>query len=341
MLLNELTGMRGAFWRANGFNDSIGIQGDPMYLTVTVNSALDRVYFIEAFNPGTRMLAQKHVESVGGKGFDSSVVLRALNLETTALGFIAGQNGHALVRLLERYGIHHDLIWVEGETRVALVIVEQSHQRHSHIIAGGYTVSENAQNELVNRFEHYLPSTQWVILAGSLPKGVHIDLYAQLTRIAHRFGVPVLIDCPGDPALQAIPANPMILKMNWQEFEHTFQVGAATLEDLKHQAAEIRQAKHILNLIITCGEHGILALTPQGIFLALPPRQKAVNAAGAGDAVSAALVWRLSLGDDWLTALRWAAATGAAVVLTEGTADCRREDVNRFYSQTIVRELNP
>ncbi|MGB9800342.1 MAG: hypothetical protein ACPLUL_09645 [Thermanaerothrix sp.] len=108
-----------------------------MYLTVTPNSALDRVYFIDAFIPGTRMVATKSVESVGGKGLDASVALRGLNLETLALGFVAGNNGHALVNLLDNYGIHHDLIWVEGETRLAMVIVEQSHHRHSHIMSGG------------------------------------------------------------------------------------------------------------------------------------------------------------------------------------------------------------
>jgi fructose-1-phosphate kinase PfkB-like protein len=80
-------------------------------------------------------------------------------------------------------------------------------------------------------------------------------------------------------------------------------------------------------------------VTEEGSFLATSPPLEEVNAAGAGDGVSAALVWRLSLRDRWPEALRWAAATGAAVVLTEGTAECRPEDVQRIYANTAVREI--
>ncbi len=92
--------------------------------------------------------------------------------------------------------------------------------------------------------------------------------------------------------------------------------------------------------MITCGEHGVLALTQQGAFLASAPKQKVVNAAGAGDAVSAVLGWRLSLGENWQNALKRAAATGAAVVLTEGTADCDPRDVDRICPQTNVQKLS-
>ncbi len=311
-----------------------------MYLTINPNSALDRVLFIEQFIPGGRMIPSKTIESVGGKGFDTAVVLRALELDTLTIGYVAGETGRTLAHLLERYGIRHDLIWVEGETRVALVIAETLHHRHSHIIYGSYTVPPEACDDFFTRFTHHVANAKWVIGAGSLPEGLPKDFYRRVIKIAAEHHVSVLIDCPGEPILQAIPAQPMIVKMNWQEFERTFQLSAATLQELADQAIRVRQAKQISNLVITCGEHGILALTSQGNFLALPPKQKAINAAGAGDAVSAALAWRLSLGDDWALALKWAAATGAAVVLTEGTADCRREDIDRLYPQTVIQELN-
>ncbi|WP_299024323.1 hexose kinase [uncultured Thermanaerothrix sp.] len=310
-----------------------------MFLTVTPNSALDRVYFIDSFMPGTRMVAIKSVESVGGKGFDTSVALRGLNLETLALGFVAGNNGRTLVSLLDQYGIHHDLIWVEGETRLAMVIVEQNYHRHSHIMVGGYTVPVSAQEELINRLKRHLSEAHWVILAGSLPQGVSSDLYARLALTAKQFGRSVLIDCPGEPALQSIQASPTVLKMNWQEFSQTFGVFADSLGTLARQAIEIRLSQKIPSLVITCGEDGILAITPEKSLLATAPKQNAINAAGAGDATSAALAWRLSLGDPWSEALRWAAATGAAAVLTERTGECNSEDILRIYPSVQVREI--
>ena len=94
---------------------------------------------------------------------------------------------------------------------------------------------------------------------------------------------------------------------------------------------------HLHNFVLTCGRKGLLAFTPQATYLANAPRQQEVNAAGSGDAVSAALTYRLSLGDSWESALRWAVAAGAAVVLTEGTAECQMTDVEHIHAQTSVQ----
>ena len=66
---------------------------------------------------------------------------------------------------------------------------------------------------------------------------------------------------------------------------------------------------------------------------------KEVNAAGAGDAVSAAIVYRITQGDDWTQALTWAAAVSAAVVLTEGTAECSMTDIQNLYPKVWVKKL--
>lgn len=310
-----------------------------MYLTVTANSALDQVCFIKRFIPSTRMVASKFVEGVGGKGFDTSVALRGLNLQTTALGFVAGNNGKRLKQLLESYGIVHDLVWVDGETRIALVIVEQDYNRHSHIMVGGYNISHDAQNDLINRFENHLPLAKWVILAGSLPEGIRSDFYACFIQIANRYNVPVLVDCSGEPALQCAVTRPHVLKMNWSEFNQTFQVNCEFVEELSQVARDIRLKLDLDALVITCGEEGVLATTNQGDFLATAPHQEPINAAGAGDATSAALTWRLSLGDKWPEALRWAAATGAASVLTEKTAECNYANVEKIYHLVKLRIL--
>ncbi len=58
-----------------------------------------------------------------------------------------------------------------------------------------------------------------------------------------------------------------------------------------------------------------------------------VNAAGAGDAVLAGLAAALDRGQPVEEGLRLGFAAAAAVVLTPGTADCRRADVERFLPQ--------
>jgi 1-phosphofructokinase family hexose kinase len=307
-----------------------------MILTVNANAALDRVIFIDRFEPTGVMRAGKMVESVGGKGLDTSVVLQTLGAPNEAVSFMAGHTGQTLAMLLDNYGIQHDLVWVDGDTRTANVIVEMEYQRHSHIITPGFQVTAHDCERLIARIEHHLDGKQWMVLGGSLPPGADSSLYCQIIEIGHRRGVKSLIDAPGQPALQALSARPDILKMNRAEFASTFDHNPGSMLELSISARALLAEHNLTRMIITCGSDGILAVNEQETIIARAPVQKAVNAAGSGDAVSAAVVFRLALGESWLEALRWAAAAGAAVVLTEGTADCHMQDIERIYPDVDV-----
>jgi len=165
------------------------------------------------------------------------------------------------------------------------------------------------------------------------------DFYRTVTNLAHQAGIPTLIDCPGEPMFQALPEKPDNVKMNRCELSQTFGVAACSLAELAAQAQRLCRREDLPALVVTCGEEGILAITGQGSYRAIAPSEEEVNAAGAGDAVSAALAWRRSLGETWQQALRWAAAASAAVVLTEGMADCRLSDVERIFTLVEVREI--
>ncbi|MGQ9683180.1 MAG: 1-phosphofructokinase family hexose kinase [Anaerolineae bacterium] len=308
-----------------------------MILTITLNSAIDRVLLLDELTPGGPMCARGEVVSVGGKGLDASVVLRHLGVETVGLAFVGGETGRQLQALLVGYGILPELLWVEGETRTIYVLAESRHKRVSHIKLGGLRIEEKDLQRLMQAYRQRLPESAWVICSGSLPEDVPVDTYAWLARESRERGVPFLVDCAGEALLATLPHRPDIAKLNWEEFEATFGVRAGSLEELASMAAEIARDCRMHNLVLTCAAEGVLALTQEGRYHALAPVQEVVNAAGAGDAVSSALAWRLSLGDPWPEALRWAAACAAAVVRTEGTADCRWVDVLALLPMIAVQ----
>jgi 1-phosphofructokinase family hexose kinase len=310
-----------------------------MILTITANSALDKVIFIEEFKPTTVMRTRRVVESVGGKGFDTSVVLQTLGVDNLAIGLVAGEPGRQLAKLLECYGIRCDLVWAQGDTRTAYVIVETKFHHHSHITTGGYRVGPVEVQALLSRCHSHIKTAQGVVCAGSLPEGMPKNFYRTVTNLAHQAGIPTLIDCPGEPMLQALLEKPDIVKINRNELSQTFGIAAGSLAELAEQVQRLRRREDLPAFVVTCGEEGILAITGQGSYRAIAPPQEEVNAAGAGDAVSAALVWRLALRETWQQALCWAAAASAAVVLTEGTADCRLPDIERIFNLVEVHEM--
>lgn len=310
-----------------------------MILTVTPNAAVDRVIFIDEFQPGTAMRATRTIHSVGGKGCDTSVALRTFEIDTLALTFVAGPHGDLLAQLLDNYGIRHDLIWLEGDTRIVHVLLETKHHRTSLVTAGTLSIPPAGLAQLIERCQTYLPQADWLIAAGSLAPGLPTSFYQTMVELARAAQVPILVDAFGPPILAMLPTPPDILKMNQVEFEKTFGLSAPSLAELQALAQTVREREKLAALVLTRGEEGILALSPEGVFLATAPLQQAVNTAGAGDTASAMLAWRLSLGEGWAEALRWAAAGGAACVLTEGTADSRRPDVERLLPQVEVRQL--
>ena len=101
-------------------------------------------------------------------------------------------------------------------------------------------------------------------------------------------------------------------------------------------ARQVRQTHDLPAIVLTCGREGVVAIDAQGVVQAQAPVQRAVNAAGAGEATSAAIVWRRALGDGWAETLRWAAAVSAASVTTEATAEVRLADVEHLLPDVRI-----
>ena len=301
-----------------------------MHLTLTANAALDRVIFIDEFAPATTMRAPRFIECAGGKGFDTSVALRGLQQSTTAIGFVAGYYGNLLVNVLTQYGIDVDPVWLPGETRLANVLVETLRARHSHVMIGALPVSAAGIEILLERFRTHLPQPLWVVGAGSLPPGMPTSFYHTVATLAHAAGKPVLIDATGAPLLEALAAMPEVVKLNQDEFVDTFGLSGGELPAIVTAARQVQQERDLPAIVLTCGREGVLVVESNGVVQAQAPVQRAVNAAGAGDAASAAIVWRRGLGDGWAETVRWAAAVSAASVMTEATAEVRLADAEQL-----------
>lgn len=310
-----------------------------MILTICPNPALDKIIFIEKWIAGIPMRTNKINVCVGGKGLNSSVALRHLGLETVGMGFFAGKTGKELIEILEEYGIQPLPVWVDGETRISHVIAERDTQIHSHVITGDVIISEDQKTDFFEKFKIFAPKADWVIFGGSLPASLSDDFYVEYIDFAKKVGVPSLIDSQKESLVYGIKAQPEIVKMNREEFEWTFNQKADSHKLLISQARELRSSLKIQNLVMTLSREGIIALTTEGDFYAVAPQQVPVNAAGAGDSASSALVWKLLENEKWETALRWAAAVSSASVLTERTADFHFQDVNRIYPQVKVEKL--
>src|SRR5262245_25255040 len=95
-------------------HSSLAADRSSLVLTVTPNTGLDRVLFLDRLRPG-RNQAQV-VWGMGGKGCDVSLILRGLGVATVATGFAAGDTGHRMEAMLAAAGVECRFVWTSGET---------------------------------------------------------------------------------------------------------------------------------------------------------------------------------------------------------------------------------
>lgn len=308
----------------------------PRFLTATLNSALDRLLQIEEWVPGQSMRGPEIVDCPGGKGMDTAITLRSLCLDVTAVVNLAGAPGRRTLELGEAYGMDVVPVWVDGRTRESHVVIETRTGLHSHLMSGAIEVSQTDLERFIDALDTALPGAAALVAAGSVPPGLPDDIYGRIAELARAHHVPCIVDCSGAPLAAAARSHCDVLKCNDDEYKEAFGVVAETTDDLVADLVERVRTFECDAMVLTCGADGLVAASDLGVVRAQAPRQQAVNAAGAGDATSAAIAWRLGLGESWPEIVRWAAAVSAASVLTFKTAEVEPGEVERLLPQVTV-----
>src|SRR6185503_14101238 len=89
-----------------------------MILTITPNPALDYTVRVDAFELGRRAKYRDPRIDPAGKGINVARMVRRLGEPTLALGFAAGPTGDLLRQGLDREGVPHEFVSVDGLTRI-------------------------------------------------------------------------------------------------------------------------------------------------------------------------------------------------------------------------------
>lgn len=309
-----------------------------MILTITPNSTIDYTLQVAAFSKDTTMRAQQTAVSMGGKPTDASFILGALGIPSLALGFVAGIHGQRMLSLLQSRGVTTDFIEVGGETRLNVIILDGSDKTSSTITAATLEVTDHHVAQLLERADQALPNASVLVTGGTLPRGMSAEFYPKLIQLAHWHNVPVIFDASEPFLSQGLAARPAYIKPNRDELSALIGVTIKSVEEA-HQAAKTLYARYGCTPIVTMGSEGALAVLPERAYRIPPLPVEVVSPAGAGDAVLAGLAASITRKQPIEEGLRLGIAAAAAVCLRMGTADCRREDVERLLPQVQLIPL--
>jgi len=304
-------------------------------LTVTANTALDRVILVEDFSFGKTVVAKRETLAMAGKPADVSLVLAKLGVSSLATGLAGGSTGDMMKRKLEEAGVCCSFLRTRGSTRINVVIVKEGTGEQGTVTVPSLKPTEEDGEKLLAHVEKLLPGRRWLVLGGSLPAGVAPNLYGRMIAAARAMGVPSLIDAGGEALNQSLPYKPTIVKPNRVELAATVGHKLTTTQDTIAAAREIC-AEGAEIVAVTMGQEGSICVTADDAWYVPPVPVRVVNTAGAGDAFDAGLIKGLLDGKPLPEALRWATAAATAVLLTLGTAECHRDDVQALLPRVEV-----
>ena len=298
------------------------------------NTAIERFADTDALRPGEVIRATNVRVWPGGKGLHVAQAVAELGEPVRLVGIIDEMHTAWFHRFLEQRRVEFRGVPVAGPIRTCLALRDASGAM-TEVLEPGPDVTEEIGRALCGEFSRSSADGGVSVLSGSLPPGLTDDTYAKLILAMREEPVRILLDASGSRLRFGAAARPFAIKPNRREAE---ELGEAALADADAVLALARRITHtgVPLVVISLGDHGIVAAWGDRSFRVTPPVVRSVNSVGAGDCLLAGLAVGVARQMDPEDVLRLAVACGSAKVLTEETGMLRRDDVERLSPQVRV-----
>jgi 1-phosphofructokinase/tagatose 6-phosphate kinase len=310
-------------------------------VTVTLNAALDRTLTVPHFQRGQRHRASQVLTLAGGKGINIARALKRLELPVVATGLAGGRTGTRIVEELTSEAILNDFVRIGEESRTSTAVVDPTESSYTEINEWGPKVSPEELEMLLEKVHYLSRGADFVVFAGSLPRGVDESFYAESIRDLNRRGVQVVLDSEGQPLRLGVEAEPYLVSPNQREAEHVVGQELEDEEDFLMALDTIAELG-ARNVHITL-ESGCYALFREDRqvkrYKASAASVDPVSVVGAGDVLLAQFIAAKLAGKPSEEALRLAVAAGSTSTLEVGAGRFDPRETGRVAAGIEVVEL--
>jgi tagatose 6-phosphate kinase len=309
-----------------------------MILCIGITPAAQRVMVFRRLALDAVNRAATTLDGAAGKSINVAKVLKILGEQPLATGFLGGDRGEFLRRELTAKNIAQDFFTVAARTRECATVIDEADGTVTELVEESSAVTPQDFESLLAVIQRRMPQCKAAVMSGTIVRGGPVDFYAQCVRMANEAGALSVVDAQGPALIEALKAQPTLVKPNRTEL-------AATLgRDLNDDAALISAMQDLhqrgaRSVVVTAGKDAVFAFNGKSSWKLRPPHVRAINPIGSGDAFTAGLVSRLIRGEQLPDACRWACATGAANALTLMPGELNPDDVERLVAAVEVEQL--
>ncbi len=308
-----------------------------MIFSICANPAIDRVYFVENYEPGKVNRPLEFTVSAGGKGVNVAKVVSALGENVLITGFLGGYNGKFIENQLKNLNIPMDFVFTESETRTCINLTDRNGVS-GEILEGGGAVTPEDKEKFFDIFKNNIKKADIVTISGSLPEGLTEEFYVTLLNIAKENNRKSIVDASGKVLRNVIDANPFMIKPNRFELSEYFGKEMKTYNELKWALLTLRD-KGVEMPFCTLGGDGAVLLHKNEFIHFVTPKINPVNTVGSGDSTLAGIAVGLSRNYDIINCVKLGMACGLTNATFRETGIVSKEKVNDFLPKIKIETI--
>jgi 1-phosphofructokinase family hexose kinase len=310
---------------------------------VTPNASVDKIVAVDALRPGE--IHRPEILSVvaGGKALNAGRAAAALGLSVVAVPVLAGHMGARVAEGLVADGIEARPVWISGETRECLSLLDRSNGQLTELYEAGPEMDHASWAMVEAAIEAVVaedPDGTIVLISGSLPRGAPANAHARTARLVRECGARAVVDTGGAALAAALFERPWLAKVN------ELEASEATGVPLRDEAATLAAARALRDsgaemAIVSRGVEGSVLVDRAGDAWRIgPPPEFGPFPVGSGDSLMGGFAAALADGHPVSEAARRGAAVAAANALQPGQGRVDPADIARLLPR-ITLELLP
>lgn len=301
--------------------------------TVTFNPSLDYIVSIKDFELGKTNRTTSEQILPGGKGINVSTVLRNMDIDNIALGFVAGFTGKEIEKLVTNSGITSRFIALEnGFSRINIKMKDFD---GTEVNGTGPVIDKVAVGQLMEQLQ-VLEAGDMLVLAGSIPSSVDDSIYRDIMSELDGKGIEFIVDATKELLLNVLEFHPFLIKPNNHELGEIFGVQLESRESVIPYAKKLQEMGARNVLISMSGKGAVLLTEDQQVYMLPAPKGELVNAVGAGDSMVAGFVAGWLEKKNYYHAFKMGISAGSASAFSELLAT--KEEIQNVYNTIKVKE---